>query len=512
LPKSPKKFEPRGAAALDEQPPGSGIVGQGREDASRVAAPDESSRPSKYGRRPTPSAALVALLLLVPIAAAAVSWWPGHMSADTLAQIDQVRTGDFTNQHATLLMVLWRPFYLHLDAGPGWVLTGQLLAFVIGSYLVLRAVFRPISAAAVTAAVCLVPPVFGMLGYLGRDTWFTVLLVLTFGLIVRATRVSWPARGAWMGAALVAAWLTLAARQNAVPAVAIACILLAGLLLARWIDRRPAPPSLLSARWRLVLAATAGGIALTIGIVGTQWASNAIVGADDVNIEEYTFIYDLAALSVRERENLFPSEALPSRGMRAVDAYWNADSMLGYVFGPDPPIAVPPLRGEAGPELREHWLDAIRDHPLEYLDVRLDLFLRQIAITRSAIWIYHPHIDPNPYGYSIRFTDVNSAAKDYVEAFGNRNLDGGWIYSIWAYLVLALAAAIVLVRWSRGWVLAAVGSLAVAVLTYQAGLFFSAPVAQSRYEFPIIVAGLLGAAVLLRLAWARRPRRRPELT
>src|SRR5687768_15146519 len=87
--------------------------------------------------------AAVALLLLLPIITVAVSFWPGHMSADTLSQIQQVRTGDFTNLHAPLLMWIWRPFYLHLGAGPGWVLTAQLLTFVLGCYLVLRAAFRP---------------------------------------------------------------------------------------------------------------------------------------------------------------------------------------------------------------------------------------------------------------------------------------------------------------------------------------------------------------------------------
>ena len=55
--------------------------------------------------------------------------------------------------------------------------------------------------------------------------------------------------------------------------------------------------------------------------------------------------------------------------MRPVDAYWSEDTMLGYVFGAQPPIAVPPLSERAGADLRESWLNAIADHPLEYLDV-----------------------------------------------------------------------------------------------------------------------------------------------
>jgi hypothetical protein len=444
----------------------------------------------------------VGVLLALPVGVAAVSFWPGHMSADTLAQIEQVRTGEFTNLHAPLLMWIWRPFYLHLGAGPGWVLMAQLLTFVIGTYLVLRAAFRPVGAGAAAALICCFPPVFGMLGYVGRDTWFTALLVLTFGLIVRAGQVRWPGQAAWMGAALVVAWLALASRQNAVPAVAIACILLGGLALSR-LSQRGSPLRLASTRSRLTLAAIGLGLLVTIGIVGTQWLANAGIGASDRNAEQYTLIYDLAGLSERERRNLFPPEVLPEGGMSVIDKHWNPDHMLSYQFGSNPPIAHP-LLGEPAAKLRDSWLDAVGSHQAEYIDLRVDLFLRQLAITRPAVWVYHPQIDPNPYGYSIKFSEINSVAKDYVEAFANSELEGGWIYSIWAYLLVTIAAALVLIRRSRGWALAAVGALALAALTYQIGLFFSLMQAQSRYEFPIIVVGLLAGLILLRMALDRQ--------
>jgi hypothetical protein len=446
--------------------------------------------------------AAVALILMLPVVVAAVSFWPGHMSADTLAQIHQVRTGEFTNLHAPLLMWIWRRAYLIVDAGPGWALTLQLLTFVVGAYLILRAAFRPVAAAATTALICFLPPVFGMLGYMGRDMWFVALLVLTFGLIARAGQVRWRLRGGWIVAATVAAWLALASRQNAVPALATACILIAGLVIAWWIRRRDATPRLLSGRWGLALVSTAAGLALTFGIVGTQYFATAAIGASDANAEQYTLIYDVAALSQRERSNLFPPEVMKERGMRPVDAFWNVDHMLGYQFGSDPPIAHP-LSGEAMTVLRERWTEAIRDHPFDYLDVRWDLFVRQLAITRPAVWVYHPVIDPNPYGYSIKFGWANAAAKDYVEAFADDELEGNWIYTVWVYVLLNIAGAVVLLRWTRGWALASVGALALAALTYQAGLFFTTMQVQSRYEFPVIVAGLLCAAVLARLAWVR---------
>jgi hypothetical protein len=477
-------------------------------DGGSAATPARSAHPRERHHDVTRlERALALLLLLVPIVTVAVGFWPGHMSADSLSQIAQVRSGDFTNQHAPLLMTLWRPLYLHLGAGPGWILTAQLVTFVAGCYLVLRAAFRPVGAAGATTLVCFLPPVFGMLGYVGRDTWFAALLVLAFGLTVRATMTRPPARWVWMGAAVIIAWLTLASRQNAAASVVIVCIVLAYLLLAQWRGWERIAPRRLSGRWRLGLTATVAGIALTIVMMSTQLAGNALLGVRDVNPEQYLLIYDLAALSERERENLFPREAMRQRGMEPVDTYWNIDNMNGYVFSNPAPIPAP-LSSEGVAALRESWLDAVGNDPLEYLDVRVDLFLRQLTLTRSAIWTYHPVIDPNPFGYVVRFSGPNSAAKDYVEAFATPQLDGGWIYSVWAYLLVAVAATAVLLRSSRGWPLAAVGALSLAALTHQAGLFLGALGTGYRYEFVVVVIGSLGAAVLLRVAWNRFRRAR----
>ena len=46
-----------------------------------------------------------------------------------------------------------------------------------------------------------------------------------------------------------------------------------------------------------MLGAVLAGVVLTGGLAATQWVATAAIGARDMNIEQYTFIYDLAALS-----------------------------------------------------------------------------------------------------------------------------------------------------------------------------------------------------------------------
>lgn len=476
-----------------------------------LADPSAEARPTGITPRAEPSASVLPpwlrdgllplLILLAPLALVALSFWPGHMSADTLTQVEQARTGSYTNQHAPLLIALWHPFF-ERGAGPGWVLTAQLLTFSLGCFLVLRAVFRPLGAALVTAALCLFPPVFGMLGYVGRDTWFTALLVLTFGLTVRAAQRRGRRRIAFAAVAVAAAWLTLAARQNAAAAVVVALAMLAGVLLGAWADRRPAFPALVASHRRRIVVAAAIGVVATVALMGTQVLAQRALQVADVNPEQYLYIYDLAALSEDDRENQFPAAIMPERGMAPVDRYWNVDSVNGYLFTADAPIATP-LPDRLVGRLRDAWLDAIRENPLDYLDERGTLMLRQLALTRRAMWTYHPQIDPNPWGYAVKFPELNRRAKEYVQHFADAALDGGILYRVWFYALLALAGAVVLMRRSRGATVACAGALGLGAITYQAGLFFGAMGTQYRFQLPLVVAGLLCAAMLLRLAAAR---------
>ena len=436
-----------------------------------------------------------AVVLLVPVLLVGVGFWPGHLSADSLAQIDFAKSGDLTNQHAPLLVALWRPF-LSLGAGPGWVLTGQLLVFVASCHLILRAALAPLPAAIATAAIALFPPVFGMLGYVGRDTWFAVLLLATFAATVRATQAAPPARRWWIAGALVFAWLTLASRQNAAAAVVLALIVIAALVL----DGRA------TGRRRLVVA-TAAGVGVTLALMATQVGAQAALGVRDVNPEQYLYVYDLAALSEQDRENHFPPVAMPQRGMGPVDRFWHVDTMNGYVFGAAPPVPAPMSDAQLS-ATRDAWLDELTGDPLGYLEMRTELFLRQISITREAMWVYHPGIDPNPYGYVVRFPGANDAATSYVEAFADAELDGGPLYTIWVYLVLAAVCAAVLLRGSRPLPVLAVGALGLSILTYQAGLYVAAMGTQYRFEFPAVVIGLLAAVIAIKIAFATMRSRR----
>lgn len=435
-------------------------------------------------------------VLLAPVLVVVLSFWPGHLSNDSFAQMGQADSGDFTNQHSALLAALWYLPYNHLDAGPGWVLVAQVATFVLGAYLVARVAFGRWGAAITAAALSLSPMLVGPLGYVSRDTWFTSLTLLTFGLVVRAAQGPPERRTRHLVLAAVAGWLALASRQNAAAAIVLAAIGAAAVLLATkpWTGRRKA------------LTAAGAGVAVTLVAMGTQVAAGAALGVKDVHPEQYLFFYDLEQLSKREGENLFPASVMPERGMAPVDRAFSEDSMAGLTWVADPPIPSTPIDERRFAALQDAWRDQVTGDPVDYLKERTEMWVGQIALDQPALWKYHPQIDPNGLGYRIRFTGLHDAMTDYVDAFGSGQANqGGLLHRIWLYLLVAGAAAVVLLRRagpSTG--LLVVGLLAAACWTHQAGLFFGTPVVEFRFQVLVVAAALLAAVVGVRMALRAR--------
>jgi Predicted membrane protein (DUF2142) len=434
----------------------------------------------------------------------AACFWPGHMNADTLNDINEVRTGSFSNHHAPILNALWRPFY-ELGIGPGWVLAGQILTFLLGMYLILRGPLRPFAAAGATALIAISPMVLGALGLLGRDTWFAAFVLVAFGCVTQLASRSPEERVriAWILLALVSSWLALASRQNAAPAVLIILAVLAFLALS---DRRRSSERLARlTRTPLRLGATSAilGGAVTLVLMGTVFATATLMDLRDVNPETTVYVYDLAGISHRERENLFPPEIMRERGLAAVERSYDPDNWLAYAVGPTASIK-PVLNSREARMMSESWRQAISDHPGAYLDTRLDMFLRQIGLTRKASVIYHPGIDGNTFVYSIRFSGLNQTLRDYLDLFGDDDLEGGPVFRVWLYLLGAILALVLMFRYRRER-LAVVGlGLAAVPLLYQVGLFFLAMGVGYRLQFPAVALALIAMVYAAAVFWRTR--------
>ena len=431
-------------------------------------------------------------MLAILVAVIALAFWPGRMNADTLVEISEIRSGTYSNQYAPILEAIWHPFY-QAGFGPGWVLTAQLGLFVWGAFVLLRRWFSSLAAACVVAVISLAPQAFGELGLVGRDTWFLSLLVVCFACVSRALTAEGHQRRAWAGGALLAAWLTLASRQNAAASVFLPLAVLAGPWVARRVSARR------HRRLTIVLGTTFLSVVATIAMMGTQLVVNRALSVQNTHSSAQLFLYDLASLSRRSGHDYIPATVFPSRSVKTIDATSNVVSANAMLFGPNAPVAYP-FTARIASDLEHAWLHRIVADPLAYLGERLETFGWFSGLSQDSIWIYHPTIDPNSFGYHTTFGWANRIANDYERSFTDAANNGGALFAAWLYLLACCVIGVSLLR-TRSWPRALVLTLAVSPLTYQVGLFFGLMGSNYRYEFPCIVLSELALAAGLRLAW-----------
>jgi hypothetical protein len=447
---------------------------------------------------------LPCLVLMIAVTAVVYPFWPGRMNADTLQEIAQAKGGWYTHQYSPILQAIWHPF-INAGFGPQWVFTGQVILFVLSSYFLLRLAYQPLGAAIATALITISPVTYGGLALIGRDTWFLALLLASFVAVSRAFASGGRGRSAWIGMTLVLAWFTVAARENAGASTFIPLALVAALIL---VQRRP---DLLQHRLKLATLAVAIGLAATVAMMASQAVIVRALKPVPLSVTAPLFIYDLAALSRVDSKNYFPASVLHDRSMRTIDALTSVDSMNAMISGPSAPIAWPVV-GKVASALQTAWEHQILAEPLAYVAERFRMMLDEVGLTNRSIWIYHPYIDPNNFGYHTTFPGADNIANRYMQLFSDAANNGDFLFSAWAYLLFCAAAAAALLA-SRAWPRFVIGALALSALTYQLGLLAALMGSNYRYEAVAVGIAEITAAAVIGWAWQNRrvalaPRRR----
>lgn len=448
------------------------------------------------------SSALALLALVVVTGAVCVAFWPGHMDLDTTDEYYQAQSGHYNDYHTPTLSFLWRGIYLLGLHSPGWVLAGSVFSLLLGIYLLLRVRMSRPTAVVAAALVFAFPPVLGWAVQVGRDAWFTAFLLLGFGLVARASRSTGRLRVALLAGVVVVAFLTDAARQNALPAT----IVMLGAATVVLLDRHRTP------RWRGAVAAGAGvvvGVALFAAQIGVVYGA---LHADGLHPEQNVYIYDLASMSRQENTVLFPRDVYPIQSIAYLKFWSNPLDPDALIYGPHAVIDTP-LAGPRFDHLAQAWRDAVRTHPRAYLRARASLTIRQLAVNIPANFVYEVPPQPPGWLFTTRFPGLHARVMQYVSVGSTQSggsVLGGPLQKAWVYVLLLIAACMWLARRrTRDDLLLTL--LGVATLLFAAALVVVAPVVMWRYMYPVVVVAVVLvviSGVEIGLALRTRQRRR----
>ncbi|MFN0029648.1 MAG: hypothetical protein ACKV2O_21045 [Acidimicrobiales bacterium] len=431
---------------------------------------------------------LVALVALTIIHSSAV--WPGRMSPDTIAQIEALRTGRYTDWHAPLLIMLWRPLWL-LGLGPGWVTAASTLTVLVGLYGVLRGMLRRRGALIGTVATVVFPPVLGYLGYLGRDLWYVAFYLLALAGMARLCSIRQPMwRRALLGAVIGSLWLVCAARQNAAPAAGVLLVALLGVCgpwpaLGRF--DRTTGASGRSMAGRVVRVGVASVV--LVGLVGSQLFIRRAADVQTTHPEQVLFLYDVAGVSLHLQQNQFSAAVHPAQDLASIERNWNPRWVNSLLFNKDPTFPFP-LSQEAAQAVREDWLRTVGRYPGAYLQVRWALWERQLAFHSPAWWVYQPGITTNPWGYTTANPTLDEPLQRYLQAGVVDGVNGGgFLYTPWFYVLITMVGLAYLRHKHSGRAL--LGWACLASLVYQATVFFGAMGTDYRMVYPSVVVAVV---------------------
>jgi hypothetical protein len=458
----------------------------------------------------TEGPALAVAILLSASVVLALFFWPGSIDADALNQISEARTGRFNDWWAPILDWLWRGLFL-LHLSPGFVLWGTLAVFLLSVYELLRVALGRRWAVVGALLITVFPPVLGFLASLQRDTWFGASALAAYALAGRAQRKAGLQRGVAGAGSLIAIWVSLAARQNALVAVIPAAFIATRVLLLRWLPldgptRRPSRRGVGSLFRRASLVTVAASVVLLgMFVLSQRVLTYSVIGSMRTYPQQQLLEGDLASLSLREDTDLLPKTVFPAQNLKTLRKYYSPFGSLPLVSGPGHPLVAsnPHMQGpgivdaKGARELKHDWNKAVLAHPRAYLHARWQTWTRLIGWSGNTFEPYHPGFDPNPWGYKAKFPSLNRFGLAFLSSFSSGPLMGGALHRTWVYLLGAVLLTVDLLRPKRSPPLRLLGWLCGAAAAYYLTFFFLATGPNFRWGWLLVAATLIGTGVNL---------------
>ena len=425
---------------------------------------------------------------IVAFAATMVTFYPGHLSFDSAVQFWSARTGEFYNVSPPLQPVLWS-LVQSVWPGSGGMFTLQAGLFVGGVWLACSALFAATwERIAASLYVILGTPALLVVTHLWTDALLIACLIAGCGLTLAAERRK--SRGLLL-AALTFFVMGGMSRHNALPAI-VPLLFWWALVFSRMArQERPLSGS------RLLVGALVGALA----IAGASRLLDQLVVKHRVSTFAAVQVFDIAGVSVRVGELLFPDFMLPPGfTMDALRSrYVPYNNVPLFQGGIKETLWEGSLNAEQLADLRRAWRRAIISHPLAYLSHRFAvtcwLFDRfrndrpqQLAFVESiGSFEGNPVIVPN-----------STVLHRWAMAWYERSI-GWWGFAPVTYIVIAIAIMLITWRARATPVGQAALALAASGLAYVAPLPLVVPSAELRYSGWMFAATSLAVVATVKL-------------
>jgi hypothetical protein len=426
-----------------------------------------------------------AILLSLGTFIAAV-YLPGSVAPDTIDMCGQAVSGIYNDWHSPAIAGLWGFFNAPVEA----IFLLTLTATIVAIHLILTRWLRPWVAVACTAAIMLFPATLGWMGHVGKDEWFAAAFLLGTALIARAgTERRVQLRRALLLGVVICFWFAIAARKNALLPVGAALLVawpVPGTLFGHLQDR-PLVRRLLAAGGVLVLLASSVSVFTAVVVRPTERYP-----------EQATYLFDLTAISLAEKEMMFPPGIFPNGvTIKDIDKAFDIKAGGTYFFSWKDSTTVNGLpEPETVRALRQSWIKAVFTHPDEYVRTRISYTLAMLGVSGPHPYggINDPGSLPSTFNITCRvpdrtFPSLHQRALDLLRRVERHNL-----FRSWVFIAILIAGSMLagLRKVSEARILLMGGLLSLA------GIAIAGVTTTFRYSWFTAVCALLVAALALR--------------
>jgi hypothetical protein len=409
-------------------------------------------------------------------------FFPGLMSADSIAQYGQALNGQYNDWHPPLMAIVLH-LVLSLGGAIGLLMLGQCVAGVLGVRALAAAMVaagfgdrvppRRTAWIALAVLLLLLAPVTPLAFYLmtfWKDAWAMILMVWIAALALDLGRLGATPRRLLLLTGLAAALGMV--RHNAVVVLPVI-----GLIL--WEGARRS-----FGRGRALALAAAP---LALYLLATPLLDRGF-GVQEFHPDSQVMALDLVGLCAADRaagRDLCPR--LPWTRAHILDAgslaaYRPGD--IGFIFWDQPPHVDRSLSADY-PRLRGEYLRALHEFPGPLARVKLEAFETLLGLDQTY-YFFHGSIVENPYRLALgqRLAPVREALSAWTKRVGDHRVLR-WIsgvHLVWLVVDLLAVAGFLAASFRRGdrmlaWV-------ALVPLSYYASYLLATPVHDFRFMYP----------------------------
>lgn len=443
--------------------------------------PTVRSRPSTLFRG-FPRAWVIVVTVII------AAYYPGVMSNDSIASLEQARSFEFTSWHPPIMALIWSVLD-RLIEGPALMLIAQACLYAIACARLCTVAFPSLmlrlSPWLVVPAFALFPPAMALNGMIWKDVWMSALLLLALSYLFQLATTDQPGKQKYGFAMLTLLCLSATAfRHNAVAATA-------GLLAGGCYYLAP--------RWnifvRLLASCTAGVVLAALLSLLVSAATRLI--ADPAHVTTPILLHDIAGIIVESGDPKAASRAAlalapalsdnrkafvkritknydPSAAGRVLRNSRRTDAPFTInVYAPDHDAAA----------VRRAWTGLVKRYPNAYLRHRYNAFRCLLQLCSAESWAAHSYVlNPkyvppdggNPIQHWLRVTLLSpTLTRAYAPIF---------------WLTVALAGALVGLARMRS-TMAPLLFMGLSAVGLAISLFFTSPIESYRYMHWAIMVG-----------------------